>query len=225
MTGHAERFSAALAAMPLVAILRGIRPEEAVAVATAIVDAGIGILEVPLNSPNPLDSVRRMLGAVGERAMVGVGTVYRPEEVDASADAGAMLIVSPNADPAVIGRAKRHGLVSLPGVFTPTEAMTALGAGADGLKIFPAELMPPAGVKALRAVLPPGTRVLMVGGIGPDSMAAYRAAGADGFGIGSALYAPGRSAAEVGEKARAFVAAAFSSSPLPWGEGAPEGGG
>lgn len=208
MTELAEKFSIALARMPFVAILRGIRPEEADAVAAAIVEAGIEILEVPLNSPEPLDSVRRMRAVVGDRAMVGVGTVYRPEEVDAAAEAGAMLIVSPNADPAVIGRAKRRGLVSLPGVFTPTEAMAALGAGADGLKIFPAELMPPVGVKALRAVLPAGTRVLMVGGIGPDNMAPYRAAGADGFGIGSALYAPGRSADEVGAKARAFVAAA-----------------
>lgn len=208
MTVLSQRFSIALGAMPLVAILRGIRPDEAAAVATAIVEAGIGILEVPLNSPEPLDSVRRMIETVGERAMVGVGTVYRPEEVDAAAEAGAMLIVSPNADPAVISRAKQRGLVSLPGIFTPTEAMIALAAGADGLKIFPAELMPPVGVKALRAVLPSGTRVLMVGGIGPDSMAPYRAAGADGFGIGSALYAPGRAAAEVGMKARAFVAAA-----------------
>jgi 2-dehydro-3-deoxyphosphogalactonate aldolase len=208
MTALSQKFAAALGAMPLVAILRGIRPEEAADVAEAIVAAGIGILEVPLNSPEPLDSVRRMRDAVGDRAMVGVGTVYRSEEVDAAAEAGAMLVESPNADPSVIGRTKQRGLVSLPGIFTPTEAMTALAAGADGLKIFPAELMPPVGVKALRAVLPPGTRVLMVGGIGPESMAAYRAAGADGFGIGSALYAPGRAAAEVAEKARAFVAAA-----------------
>lgn len=201
----------ALKTLPLVAILRGLTPEEAVDIGQALVGAGFSCLEVPLNSPRPLDSIRRLRDALDGRAVVGAGTVLTPQAVQDVADAGGQLVISPNADPRVIERTKALGLFSMPGFFTPTEAFSALEAGADVLKLFPAELAGPGAVKAIKAVLLKGQPLYAVGGVDPDNMAAWRAAGADGFGIGSALYKPGRTAEEVGAIARAFVSA--------WAEG------
>ena len=206
MQGAGRRLAAALHQLPLVAILRGITPAEAQPVGQALVDAGWAIIEVPLNSPEPYASIAA-LAAAYPQALVGAGTVLDVDQVRAVAAAGGRLIVSPNTDVDVICEAGRLGLVCLPGVATPTEAFAALAAGAQGLKLFPAELLSPAVLKALRAVLPAGTLMLPVGGITPDNMAAYRAAGAAGFGIGSALYQPGMSAAEVAQQARRFAAA------------------
>jgi 2-dehydro-3-deoxyphosphogalactonate aldolase len=192
---------------PLIAILRGVEPEQAVATATAVVEAGIGWIEVPLNSPRPLESIAAMQAALGDRARVGAGTVLTPEEVRAVAATGATFIVSPNCDPAVIARSKQLGLGSYPGVFTASECFAALAAGADALKIFPANVLGLEGLKAIRAVLPSGTRVYAVGGVGPADFAAWTAAGADGFGLGSALFKPGWSPARVTDAARACVAA------------------
>lgn len=196
-----------LAARPLVAILRGLTPDEAVDVGEALVGAGFVALEVPLNSPEPLASLRRLRDTLGERAVVGAGTVLDIDQVRAVADAGGQIVVSPNADAAVIRASRDAGLVSLPGVFTPTEAFAALAAGADALKLFPAEIAGPAGLKALRAVLPPDRPVYAVGGVTPQTIPDWRAAGAAGAGIGSALYRPGRAPAEVAEAAARFVAA------------------
>ncbi len=204
--GAAARLAQAMQALPLVAILRGLHPDEALAVGQALVDAGWRLIEVPLNSPQPLRSIEALARALPQ-ALVGAGTVLNLAQVRAVADAGAGLVVSPNADAAVISEAVRLGLVCLPGVATPTEAFAALAAGAHGLKLFPAELVTPAVLKALRAVLPAGTLTLPVGGITPDNMAAYRAAGAAGFGIGSALYKPGSTAAQVAAQAQRFAAA------------------
>ncbi|WP_349371396.1 2-dehydro-3-deoxy-6-phosphogalactonate aldolase [Salinarimonas sp.] len=192
---------------PLIAILRGITPEEAAPVARALVAAGVARIEVPLNSPSPLASVRAMIEAVGDDAAIGAGTVLTPDDVRAVAETGATFVVSPNTDAAVISETKRLGLSSYPGAFTPSECFAALKAGADGLKIFPASLMGPAGLAALRAVLPAGTRVYAVGGAGANDFAAWLAAGADGFGIGSALYKPGLEADAVAARARAIVTA------------------
>jgi 2-dehydro-3-deoxyphosphogalactonate aldolase len=200
-------FAEAMAALPLVAILRGVKPEEAVAIGEALVVEGFRLIEVPLNSPEPLVSIRRLAGALGDKALVGAGTVLTTEEADAVADAGGRLLVMPHTDPAVIARGKARGLTVMPGFATPSEAFTALRAGADALKLFPAEANPPAVLKAMKAVLPKTVPVLPVGGITPESMAAYVGAGAAGFGLGSALYKPGASAAEVAAKARGFVAA------------------
>lgn len=191
----------------LIAILRGLDPASAEAVGAALVEAGITRIEVPLNSPQPLVSIATLARAFGDVAEIGAGTVLTPAEVAAVADAGGRLIVSPNADPAVIQATKARGMASWPGVFTATECFAALAAGADGLKVFPAMLLGPEGLKAIRAVLPQAVPVYMVGGVAPESFAPWRAAGADGFGIGSALYAPGRDAAEVEARARTFVAA------------------
>jgi 2-dehydro-3-deoxyphosphogalactonate aldolase len=206
MTLAFDKFSEALRQLPLVAILRGLTPAEAPEVGDAIVDAGFRLLEVPLNSPQPLESIallRRRFPA----ALVGAGTVLDVRQVREVHAAGGELIVAPNFNAEVIGEATRLGLVTLPGVMTPTEAFGALAAGATGLKLFPAELATPAVVKALLAVLPPGTPLMPVGGITPRNMADWRAAGAAGFGIGSALYKPGKSAATVREAALEFVAA------------------
>ena len=195
-----------LARCPLVAILRGIRPDEAEAVGAALTGAGIAILEVPLNSPEPFESIRRLAETFGDRALVGAGTVMTEADVERLAVAGGRLMVTPHADAALVRAAKARALVAVPGFFTPTEAFALLAAGADALKLFPAEAASPAVLKAMRAVLPKGTPVLPVGGIGPGNMAAWREAGAAGFGIGSSLYKPGDTAEAVGAKARALKA-------------------
>lgn len=197
-----------LDACPLIAILRGIRPEEAVAIGGALLDAGFTILEVPLNSPAPFESIRRLHDAYGERALVGAGTVMSEDDLAATARAGGRLMVTPHADPDLVRAARARGLIACPGFFTPAEAFALLAAGADALKLFPAEGASPAMLKAMLAVLPKGTAVLPVGGIGADNIAAWRAAGAAGFGIGSSLYKPGDAADTVGARARALVAAA-----------------
>lgn len=191
--------------LPLVAILRGLTPDESVDIGHALVGAGFRMLEVPLNSPRPFESIRRLVDALGDNHLVGAGTVLDPAKVKDVADAGGRLVVMPHADVAVIRAAKRAGLYCVPGVATPTEAFAALAAGADALKLFPAEQASPAVLKAWRAVLPAGTDVLPVGGISPDNMAPWLAAGATGFGIGSSLYAPGRPAGDVAVRAREFA--------------------
>lgn len=196
-----------LDALPLVAILRGVTPDEAVGIGEALVTAGFTTIEVPLNSPDPLVSIARLAGRFGGRCLIGAGTVLRVSDVAAVAATGARLIVMPHADPMIVTAAKAHGLVCVPGVATPTEAFAALAAGADGLKAFPAEQIGPEVIKAWRAVLPNATRLMPVGGITPARMAVYRAAGATGFGLGSALYKPGMDAATVGANARGFVEA------------------
>ncbi|KRE89322.1 2-dehydro-3-deoxy-6-phosphogalactonate aldolase [Frateuria sp. Soil773] len=193
--------------LPLVAILRGIRPDEAVAVGRALAGAGFRIVEVPLNSPQPLDSIRALAAALGDACLVGAGTVTGPAQAQDVAAAGGRLAVMPHADPAVIRAAKAAGLLCTPGVATPTEAFAALAAGADGLKLFPAGQVGPEGLKAWRAVLPREMPVLPVGGIEPGNMAPWVAAGAQGFGIGTSLYAPGLDAAEVARRAHAFAQA------------------
>ncbi len=200
------QFDAAMAAAPLVAILRGVSPFEAVPIGQALVDAGWSLIEVPLNSPHPLQSIEAMTAALPQ-ALVGAGTVLTPKAVREVHAAGGRLIVSPNFNADVVHEAVRLGLVCLPGVMTATEAFAALAAGAMGLKLFPGEMVTPAVVKALRAVLSAETLLLPVGGVTLANLAAYRAAGASGFGIGSALYKPGMDAAAVAASARDFLAA------------------
>lgn len=201
------RFEAAMRVLPLVAILRGLPPEDAEAAAAVLVDAGFKLIEVPLNSPDPFTSIATMRRVLPPDVLVGAGTVMRIDQVKQLADLGADLMVTPHTDPALIAAAKAAGLASLPGFYTPSEAFAALAAGATALKLFPAEQAGPATVKALRAVLPADARVLPVGGISPDNLADWRTAGAAGFGLGSALYAKGTTIAELGERARRFVAA------------------
>lgn len=200
-------FDDAFARLPLIAILRGLRPEEAEDVGDALVEAGFTLIEVPLNSPEPLASIERLAHRLAGRAVIGAGTVLRVADVGAVQAAGGTMVISPNAYPEVIRATAAAGMISLPGIATPTEAFAALEAGAHALKLFPAEAAAPAVLKAMRAVLPAGTRMLPVGGIAPDTMAPWHAAGAAGFGLGSALYTPGLGAAEVGARARAFAAA------------------
>lgn len=190
---------------PLVAIIRGVTPGEAEAIGAAIFEAGIRIIEVPLNSPDPLRSIERLARIYGDEALIGAGTVLDPADVARVSDAGGRIIVSPNTFAPVIGAAAAAGLVSLPGFITPSEAFEALRAGATGLKLFPAEGAAPAVIRAQRAVLPRDVPVLVVGGIGPNNMKPWIEAGAQGFGLGSGLYRPGQSAQETAAKARAYV--------------------
>jgi len=198
----------ALAGLPLVAILRGLEPAQALDVGAALVGAGFRIIEVPLNSPEPFESIRALAERFGREALIGAGTVLRPEDVDRLAEIGGRVLVTPHLDPAVLSRGKELGLIATPGVFTPSEAFAALRLGADALKIFPAEIFPPAALRALRAVLPAGSKIVPVGGINPGNMADYVAAGAAGFGIGSELFRPGRSLDELAERAARLADAA-----------------
>ncbi|CAN5448781.1 2-dehydro-3-deoxy-6-phosphogalactonate aldolase [soil metagenome] len=200
------KFAAAMAAAPLVAILRGVSTREAVPIGEALVAAGWSLIEVPLNSPQPLQSIEAMTAALPQ-ALVGAGTVLTPQAVREVHAAGGRLIVSPNFNADVVHEAVRLGMVCLPGVMTATEAFAALAAGATGLKLFPGEMVTPAVVKALRAVLSAETLLLPVGGVTLANIGAYRAAGASGFGIGSALYKPGMAAEAVAASARDFLAA------------------
>jgi 2-dehydro-3-deoxyphosphogalactonate aldolase len=204
---------AALADLPLVAILRGLEPEKAVETGAALVEAGFRIIEVPLNSPDPLVSIRRLADAFGARAVIGAGTVLRVEEVTAVAEAGGRLIVSPNTDVAVIRATKAAGLVSAPGAATPSEMFAALAAGADIVKMFPAEALAPAVLGAWRAVAPKGTRLVPVGGVAEGNMTAYRAAGAAGAGLGSSLFKPAMSLAEIVARAESLAQAWRAAGP------------
>jgi len=207
MTTAHEDFARHLAACPLVAVLRGITPGEVVAVGSALIAAGIRIIEVPLNSPEPYESIARLCDLAGDAALVGAGTVLDVAGAERVAAAGGRLVVSPSTDPDVIAATVALGMVSLPGFFTPSEAFAALKAGAHGLKFFPAEAGSPAVLKAMKAVLPRGVPVLAVGGMTPEGVAAWAAAGADGFGLGASLYKPGTSAEAAGAMAARFVAA------------------
>jgi 2-dehydro-3-deoxyphosphogalactonate aldolase len=196
-----------LSRCPLIAILRGVKPDEVVAIGAALERQGVVIVEVPLNSPQPMESIALLAREFGERLVIGAGTVMTLAQVAEIAAAGGKLIVTPHADAAIVRAAKQHGLLSVPGFFTPSEAFSMLAAGADALKLFPSEAASPAVLRALRAVLPAATAVLPVGGIDASNMAAWRAAGAAGFGIGSAIYRPGDSPETVGAKAQALIAA------------------
>lgn len=204
---HRAAFDAAFAQMPLVAILRGIRPDEVEPIGEALVEAGFTIIEVPLNSPDPFASIGRLARRLEGRAVIGAGTVLRADHVPSVADAGGTIVISPNADARVIAAAVERDMVALPGIATPTEAFLALEAGAAALKLFPAEAGGPPVLKAMRAVLPVGTRVLPVGGITPETLKPWCDAGAAGFGLGSALYDAGMDAQEVGRRATRFVSA------------------
>jgi 2-dehydro-3-deoxyphosphogalactonate aldolase len=201
-----EQFSRALQQLPLVAILRGLTPQEAPAIGHALVDSGFALIEVPLNSPRPLDSIAALAAAHPDH-LIGAGTVLSAAQVREVHAAGGRIIISPHFDPAVVHEAVRMGLACVPGVATPSEAFAALAAGAHALKLFPAELITPTVLKAMRAVLPAEVQLLPVGGITPDNMAPYLSAGANGFGLGSALYKPGCTAQQVREAAQRFVQA------------------
>ena len=205
-TNPAQTLAQAMAQLPLIAILRGLTPAEAPTIGEALVSSGFAIIEVPLNSPEPLQSIAT-LTKLFPQTLIGAGTVLNAQQVKDVQAAGGRLVVAPNFNPAVVAQALALNMVVLPGVATPTEAFAALDAGAHGLKLFPAEMVSPATVKAMRAVLPQSAALMPVGGITPDNMAVYRAAGATGFGLGSALYAPGRSVQAVHDQAAAFVRA------------------
>jgi 2-dehydro-3-deoxyphosphogalactonate aldolase len=200
-------FDTAFTALPLVAILRGIRPDEVEGIADALIGAGFALIEVPLNSPDPFASIETLARHCGDRALVGAGTVLSVADVARVREAGGRMVISPNTDTAVIAATAAAGMASLPGYFTPSEAFAALAAGATALKLFPAEAASPSVLKAQRAVLPRHVPLLAVGGVAPETMAPWRAAGANGFGLGSALYKPGNTAAEVADAARRFAAA------------------
>ncbi len=195
----------ALKTLPLVAILRGIRPSEALEVGERLMAAGFKIVEVPLNSPDPFDSIKLLASALGDRAIVGAGTVLTVADVETLKAVGGEICISPNSNPAVIARAKALGMISFPAFFTPTEAFSAIEAGADALKLFPAELAGTTGLKAMKAVLPKTMPVFPVGGVNPDNMQDFIEAGAAGFGIGSAVFKPGDTPDIVYKKAKAFV--------------------
>ncbi len=202
-----EELKQRLGQCPLVAIIRGVTPEEAEAIGAALYEAGIRIIEVPLNSPRPLESIARLARALGDRALIGAGTVLESAQVAQVKEAGGRIIVSPDTNPAVIAASASAGLVSTPGYFTPSEAFEALRAGAHGLKFFPAEAATPAVVKAQKAVIPAGVPLLVVGGVKPEAMKPWLEAGASGFGLGSGVYRPGQGPEETLAKARDYVAA------------------
>ncbi len=189
----------------VIAILRGLAPGEALTIGQALLDGGVRIIEVPLNSPQPLESIERLVRAFGDKALVGAGTVLTAADVDRVAEAGARLVLSPNFDADVVRRTKQRGLQSMPGVATPTEGFAALAAGADALKLFPAEQLGPPVMKAWRAVFPPGTAMFAVGGIGLDNLSEFKAAGAAGAGVGSSLYVPGLASDDIARRARSLV--------------------
>jgi 2-dehydro-3-deoxyphosphogalactonate aldolase len=200
-----DQFKSYLSQCPLIAIIRGVTPDEAEMIGEALFSAGIRIIEVPLNSPDPIERIRRLSRALGERALIGAGTVLEPRQVAEVAGAGGRLIVAPNVHKPVIEATVAAGLVSAPGYFTPSEAFDALRAGAHCLKLFPAEAASPAVVKAQRAVIPKAVPLLIVGGVRPANMQGYLDAGADGFGLGSGVYRPGQTAGEVATQAKAYV--------------------
>ena len=201
-----EELQQRMAECPLVAIIRGVQPHEAEAIGEALYEGGIRIIEVPLNSPEPLDSIGRLAKRLGDRALIGGGTVLDPADVERIRDVGGRIIVSPSTFAPVIEATARAGMVSAPGYFTPSEAFEALRAGATALKLFPAEGASPAVVKAQRAVLPKHVPLLVVGGVTPDNMQPWLAAGANGFGLGSGIYKPGQTPEQVLAQARAYVA-------------------
>ena len=192
---------------PIIAILRGVKPAEAVGIAGVILAAGIDKIEVPLNSPSPFDSINTIVKVYGDQALIGAGTVLTTAQVKQVRSAGGQLVVSPNCDPAVIAATIAEGMQSWPGVFTPSEALAALQAGATGLKLFPGDMAGPKGLKAMRAILPLGTQVYAVGGAAPDNFSKWIEASADGFGLGSAIYKPGDNLETVAAKAQAIVTA------------------
>jgi|TARA_B110000967_G_scaffold184726_1_gene204419 2-dehydro-3-deoxyphosphogalactonate aldolase len=192
---------------PIIAILRGVKPAEAVGIAGVILAAGIDKIEVPLNSPSPFDSINAIVKVYGDQALIGAGTVLTTAQVKQVRSAGGQLVVSPNCDPAVIAATIAEGMQSWPGVFTPSEALAALQAGATGLKLFPGDMAGPKGLKAMRAILPFGTQVYAVGGAAPDNFSKWIEASADGFGLGSAIYKPGDTSETVAAKAQAIVTA------------------
>jgi 2-dehydro-3-deoxyphosphogalactonate aldolase len=207
MTEAHVAFSSWLKSLPLIAILRGVKPEEVIAIGQVLEEYGFAIIEIPLNSPDPITSIAWLSQHFGDRLLTGAGTVLRAEQVAEVADAGGKLIVMPHADAAIVAAAKARGLYAVPGFATPSEAFAMLAAGADALKLFPAEANPPPVLRALRAVLPKEVPILPVGSITPQNMRGYLDAGAHGFGLGSALYRPGDTPEIVGTKARAFVEA------------------
>lgn len=207
MPDRVKRFEQALVEVPLIAILRGIRPEEALAAGSALVAAGFRMIEVPLNSPDPFESIQRLVEHLGDQALIGAGTVRRIEEVHTLERIGAGLVLSPHADPGVIRATVSAGMVSVPGIQTPTEAFAALEAGAHALKLFPMEVIGLVGAKAMRAVLPAGTRMIAVGGVGEANASGLLAGGIDGLGLGSSLYKPGDDAATIKTRAEGLVRA------------------
>jgi 2-dehydro-3-deoxyphosphogalactonate aldolase len=207
LTEIEETFARYLAGCPVIAILRGVKPDEVVEIGKALISAGIRIIEVPLNSPEPFQSIRNLSSTLGEAALIGAGTVLRVDDVEMVAQAGGRLVVSPNTDPKVIAATVSANMISAPGFFTPTEAFAAIEAGAHAIKLFPAEAATPAVVKAQRAVLPHDVPLLIVGGVTAEDVNVWRSAGADGFGLGGALYRPGQSAGEVSASATRFVTA------------------